>query len=127
MGALVQTEANRFLDASFLVASYAAPTTPIKLALVSAVGSATAAGTEVTGGSYVRQTLTMGAASAGTSANSAGISFTNMPAVTVNGVEIYDSAGSPRREWWGSLTSAKTVAAGDTISFATSSLAASIA
>ena len=123
---IVQAEANRLLDASFGVASYTAPTTPMKLALVTANGSATAAGTEVTGGSYARQTLTMGAAAAGANANSGTISCTSMPAATVAGVEVYDSAGSPRRAWWGALTASKTVGAGDTLSFATSSITASI-
>lgn len=123
---IVQAEANRLLDASFGVTSYTAPTTPMKLALVTANGSATSAGTEVTGGSYARQTLTMGSASGGANANSGSISFTSMPAATVVGVEVYDSAGSPRRAWWGALTSSKTVGAGDTLSFATSSITAQI-
>jgi hypothetical protein len=93
--------------------SSTAPTTPLKLALVTANGSDTAAGTEVTGGSYARQTLTVGAAVSGATSNSADIVFAAMPAATVVGVEIWDSAGSPVRLWYGALAESRTVAAGD--------------
>jgi hypothetical protein len=93
--------------------SSTAPTTPIKLALVTANGSDTAAGTEVTGGSYARQTLTVGAAASGATSNSADIVFAGMPACTVVGVEIWDSAGTPVRLWYGPLAASRTVAAGD--------------
>lgn len=93
--------------------SSTAPTTPMKVALVTAAGSDTTAGTEVTGGSYARQTLTVGAASAGATSNSADLVFAGMPAATVVGVEIWDSAGSPVRLWYGALAASRTVAAGD--------------
>ncbi|GAA2346916.1 phage tail fiber protein [Dactylosporangium salmoneum] len=125
MGALVTAEANRLLDATFGTAAFAAPTGAMKLALVTATGSAAAAGTEVTGGSYARQTLVMGSASGSSCANTSTISFTGMPAATVTGVDIYDSNGTPRRAWWGALTASKTVGAGDTLSFASSSITAS--
>jgi hypothetical protein len=123
---LVQTEENRLLDASFGTAAYVAPTTPMKLALVTVLGTATAAGTEVTGGSYARQTLTMSAASAGSASNNALITFANMPAATVVGVDVYDSNGTPRRCWFGPLASSRTTAAGDSLQFAVASIVASI-
>lgn len=123
---LVQAEANRLVDASFATAAYTAPTGPMKLALLTANGSNTAAGTEVSGGGYARQTLVMGSASAGAASNTGTVAFTNMPAVTVAGVEVYDSAGSPRRQWQGALTTSRTTAAGDTLSFAPASLSASL-
>lgn len=124
---IVQAEANRLLDASFGTAAFVAPTTPMKLALLTANGSATAAGTEVTGGGYARQNLTMAAASSGQASNSGTVAFTNMPAATVTGVDIYDSAGSPRRVWQGPLGTPRTTGAGDTLSFAPASITASIA
>lgn len=126
MAVLVQTEENRLLDASFGTAAYTAPTTPMKLALVTVLGTITAAGTEVAGGSYARQTLAMSAASAGSASNSAIITFTNMPAVTVVGVDVYDSNASPRRCWFGPLASIRTTAAGDQLQFAVASIVASI-
>lgn len=102
-------------------------TTPIKLALVTATGTDAAAGTEVTGGSYARQTITFSAASSGQIANNAVISFTNMPACTVTGIDVYDSNGTPKRLFYGPLTASKTVAAGDTLQFAASSITLSLA
>jgi hypothetical protein len=119
---VVLQEASRLLDASLGTTAYTAPTTPMKLALETATGSNAAAGTEVTGGSYARQTITFGAASSGSASNSNAITFTAMPAATVTGLEIYDSAGTPRRAWVGALTASKTVAAGDSLSFAISSI-----
>ena len=102
-------------------------TTPIKVALSTSAGSDTTAGTEVTGGSYARQTITVAAASGGSVSNSATISFTNMPACTVTGIEIYDSNGTPKRLAYGTLTTSKTVASGDTLQFAASSISLSLA
>jgi hypothetical protein len=124
---IVVAEANRLLDASLGTAVYTAPTGPMKLALETATGTNSAAGTEVTGGSYARQTITFAAASAGSASNSNAITFTAMPAATVTGVEIYDSNGTPRRAWVGALTASKTVAAGDSLSFAISSVTITLA
>ncbi|GIM88896.1 phage tail fiber protein [Paractinoplanes toevensis] len=123
---IVAAEANRLLDASWGVASYTAPTGAMKLALVSVIGSNTAAGTEVTGGSYARQTITMGSASSGANASSVACNYTNMPATTTVGVDVYDSNGSPRRAWWGALTASKTTASGDSLSFAIGAITSSI-
>lgn len=40
-----------------------------------------------------------------------------MPACTVVAMEIWDSAGSPIRLWWGALTANKVVNLGDTFTF----------
>lgn len=124
---IVIQEANRLLDASLGTAAYTAPTTPMRLALSTSTGTNSSAGTEVTGGSYTRQTITFGAASGGSATNSGALTFTGMPAATVTGVEIYDSNGTPRRAWVGALTASKTVAAGDSLSFAVASIAISLA
>jgi len=117
---------NQLLDALVGTAAYTV-TGPIKLALVTANGNDASAGTEVTGGSYARQTITFGAAASGSISNSASISFTGMPAVTVVGIEIYDSAGSPKRLAYGALTASRTVTAGDTVQFASSAITLSLA
>jgi hypothetical protein len=124
---VVTTEGNRLLDASLGTTAYVAPTTPMKLGLETATGSNSAPGTEVTGGSYARQTITFNAASGGSATNSNSITYTAMPAATVAGVEIYDSAGTPRRSWVGALTASKTVAAGDSLSFAAASVTVTLA
>lgn len=106
--------------------STTAPTTPLKVALVTANGDDATAGTEVTGGSYARQSLTVGAASAGATSNSADLVFTGMPAATVVGVEVWDSAGTPVRLWYGALTASRTVAAGDEVRLVAGALSLSI-
>lgn len=122
MPALVTAEANRLLDASLGVATFTAPTGSMKLALATSASSASAAGTEVTGGSYARQNITFGSASAGSTSNTGAVTFTNMPAATTTHVDIYDSNGTPRRAWFGALSASKTTALGDTLSFAISSV-----
>lgn len=117
---------NQLLDALVGTASYSV-TTPIKLALMTANGTDSAAGTEVTGGSYARQTIAWTAASSGSIANSATINFTGMPACTVVGIEVYDTAGTPKRLAYGPLTANKTVAAGDTIQFGAGNITLSLA
>lgn len=98
------------------------PTGALKVALVTANGSDSAAGTEVTGGSYARQTVTFSAAAAGATSNSGTLTWSAMPACTVVGVEIYDSAGSPIRWWWGPLGATKTVNSVDTFTIAAGQL-----
>lgn len=111
--ALTNTAENAALDWINGVGTPTRPTTPLKVALVTAAGTDTAAGTEVTGGSYARQNLTLAAAVAGATSNSADLTWAAMPACTVVGVEVWDSAGSPVRLWYGPLTASRTVAAGD--------------
>lgn len=126
-GNIDAAHANNVLDASLGTASLTATTTPLKLALMSAAGTNAVAGTEVTGGSYARQTITFTAAATvsnvPSTANSAVVTFTNMPAITTAAIELYDSAGTPKRKWQGNLASSKTTGAGDTLSFAVGAVA----
>ena len=117
---------NQLLDALVGTTAYTM-TGPVKLALVTANGNDASAGTEVSGGSYARQTITFGAASSGQIANSGAISFTGMPSVTVVGIELYDSAGSPKRLAYGALTASRTVTSGDTVQFAIGAITLSLA
>lgn len=122
---LTDVAENLLLDALVGTASYTA-TTPIKLALVTAAGSDSAAGTECTGGSYARQTIAFNSAASGSIDNSATVSFTDMPACTVVGIELWDSNGTPKRLAYGPLAANKTLTAGDTIQFAASAITLSL-
>lgn len=102
------------------------PTSPLKARLTTTTGSDAAAGTEVSGGSYVSQTVAFTAASAGSTSNTALLSYTSMPACTVTAVEIWDSAGTPVRLWYGALTASKVLNAGDTFQIAAGSLTCSL-
>jgi hypothetical protein len=111
---------NLMLDWITATGSPTRPTGP-KVALMTADGSDSAAGTEVTGGSYARQSVTFSAASAGSTSNTADLTFTSMPACTVTGVEIWDSGGTVRL-WWGPLTASKVVNSGDPFTIPAGSL-----
>lgn len=130
--AVVVAEANKLLDASLGTAAYTATVGPIHVRLLTANGSNTAAGTELaTGGGYTSgagaPTVTFAAAASGSAASNAAVTITNMPAATITGIELWDSATVPLRKWQGALTASKTVAAGDTFQIAAGSLTVSIA
>lgn len=122
---LTDTAENKMLDALVGTASYSA-NTPIKLALVTANGSDSTAGTEVSGGSYARKTIAFGAAASGSISNSGTVSFTGMPTCTVVGIELWDSAGTPVRLAYGSLTTSKSLTSGDTLEFSAASITLSL-
>ena len=75
MPALVAVHANNIIDASMGTTTFVATVTPVKTRLMTAIGTATAAGTELgTGGSYVAGTglgpTTMASAAAESAATS---------------------------------------------------------
>ncbi|MFJ3984422.1 phage tail fiber protein [Streptomyces fungicidicus] len=123
---LTATAENLTLDWILGVGTPTRPTTPLKVALVTANGDDTTAGTEAAGGSYTRQNLSVAAAVNGATSNSADLVWTGMPAVTVVGVEIWDSAGTPVRLWYGPLSASRTVAAGDELRLAAGALSLSL-
>jgi len=84
------------------------------------------AGTEVTGGSYARQSATFDSAASGATQNSGNIDFTGMPACTVVGIAIYDASTSGNLLVHGTLTANKSLDAGDTLRIATGDLDISI-
>jgi hypothetical protein len=109
---LSNTAENRVTDWLFGAAT-TGPTLPLRMALTTANGTDATEGTEVAGGSYSRKTLTVAAAVNGSVSNSADLTFAGMPACTVVGWEIWDSAGTPVRWSYGLFDAPKTVAAGD--------------
>lgn len=131
MANLVAAHGAQLVDASLGTTTLTATTTPLHIRLMTANGSATAAGTELaTGGSYTAVTgiATTGSGFAAantttaTAATNAALTQTNMPVSTIVGIEIWDSTGTPARKWFGALTASKTLAAGDTFSIATGAL-----
>lgn len=123
---LTNTSENLMLDWIDGVGTPTRPTPPLKVALVTAAGDDATAGTEVTGGSYARQTLTLAAATNGANANSADLVWTGMPACTIVGWEVWDSAATPVRTWRGPLAEPKTVDSGDEYKIPAGSLTRSI-
>lgn len=106
-----------------------------KLKLIASGSNENTNGTEITpGGSYsaggiaFTPSSTWGSASYSSGVSSitnsgAAIQQTNMPAATVTQVEIFDTGGTPRRWWWGGITSV-TTNSGDTLTFPTSNVTA---
>ena len=118
------TRGAQVMDAVNGTTTLTATTTPVRLRQMTAQGSATANGTELaTSGGYTSGTgapsLTFAAASTSTgqAASNSAVTITNMPATTINAVELWDSNGTPKRQMQGSIT-AKTTNAGDTLSYA---------
>ena len=90
---------NMILAAIFNGSAFTATTAPVKLRLTSTNPTATAAGTEVAGGSYLAQTVTFTAPSGQALASNVTLTYTNMPAVTVKGGDFFDAV--PTRKAWG--------------------------
>lgn len=125
--------AANLVDASLGTATFTATSGANHLRLMTANGSGTANGTELgTGGSYTAVTgitpAAFGAASTttGGTSNTGVLSQTNMPAATITGIEIWDSATTPIRHWYGALATNKITAAGDTLSFSAANLTVGI-
>ena len=115
---------NELLDTALAVGAYS--TTNVYVSLHTADPGETGT-SEVTGGGYGREgPTTFSAAAAGTTSNTAQIDFTNMPAVTVTHVGLYDAATAGNFLWGGALTASKTLNAGDTFRIAATDLDVSL-
>jgi|SRR6056300_126994 len=115
------------LDHFLGTSSLTAPSAVYVALFTVAQDDAGTAGTEVSGGSYVRKAASFDASSGGATANTSDIDFTNMPACTVVGVGVYDHvSNSTNLLIHGTLTSSKTVDAGDTLRISAGDLDISI-
>lgn len=116
------------LDHVFGAAAYTAPAT-LYVGLFTATPSDTGGGTEVTGGSYARKSVTNNAtnfpaASSGSKSNGTAITFAAATASwgIITSFGIFDAASAGNLLVWGPLTANKTVDSGDTVSFAIGAL-----
>lgn len=116
---------NKVLDHILGRTAYTMPATPY-LALYTVAPTDSTAGTEVTGGSYARKSISFNAASAGASTNSANVDFTGMPACTVVAVAVTDALTAGNILVYGTLTTNKTLDAGDILRVAAGDLSISI-
>jgi hypothetical protein len=117
---------NKLLDHFLATTSYTAPSDVYVALMTVAEDDTGTAGTEVSGGSYARQTATFDAAASGATQNSSNIDFTDMPACTVVGIAIYDASTAGNLLVHGTLTANKSLDAGDTLRIATGDLDISI-
>lgn len=119
MSSATDTEENSLLKARFGGAADTVPATWY-VALTTTTPTDSAAGTEVTGGSYARVAVTNNttnfpAPTTGVIANGAAITF---PAPTANWgtvthFELWDAASAGTRRYWGALTTPRTINNGD--------------
>jgi len=116
---------NKLLDHFLGTTAYTMPS-PVYVALFTVAPTDTGGGTEVTGGSYARQTATFTAASGGATSNNSNIDFTGMPAATTVAIALFDNLTSGNMLVHGTLTTNKTTDAGDTLRIATGDLDISI-
>lgn len=105
------------LDHVLGVTSYSAATT-LYVALYETDPGDDNSGTEVSGGSYARQSVTFDAATTDVNGNSVSASnvqlkYTDMPAVTVSHVGILDASTGGNLLYYGPLSENKTLTAGD--------------
>lgn len=126
----------KVLDHLFGATSYSPPGT-LYIALFTAAPSDSGGGTEVTGGSYARVAVTNNTTNfpnaSGTSptskSNGTTITFPTASASwgTVVAFGIFDASSSGNLIAWADLTTSKSIASGDTASFAASSLTITLA
>jgi len=119
---------NALVNATLRNTSYTSPTT-VYLALYTSDPTDADSGTEVTGGSYARQSITFGAPSNGVSTNSAAIEFPQCTSTwgTITHVGIRDALTTGNLLYHTPLDVSKTIATGDIFRVAIGSLSVTLA
>tara|TARA_R110000868_G_scaffold130300_4_gene339947 strand:+ start:8968 stop:9360 length:393 start_codon:yes stop_codon:yes gene_type:complete len=84
---------------------------------------------EVSGGSYVRKAVSFAAASSGSSATSATVTFDTATANwgTITHVAVMDASTSGNVLFWGAVTTSKVIESGDTFQVSSGNLTISLA
>lgn len=119
---------NALINVTLRATAYTAPTT-VYLALYTTDPTDADTGTEVTGLSYARQSITFSAPSNGVTSNSAVIEFPQAGGSwgTVTHVGIRDALTNGNLLYHTPLTASKTIATGDVFRVATGSLSVTLA
>jgi hypothetical protein len=114
---------NKVLDHVLRNVSYSSPTT-VYVGLYTSNPTDTNSGTEVTGGSYARQSLSVTTASAGVVTSSADVTFPQCTASwgSVGFIGILDAVTSGNLLMHTALTTAKTIDSGDILKITTGNL-----
>lgn len=119
---------NALINATLRNTSYTSPAT-VYLGLYTSDPGEGNTGTEVSGTSYARQSITFGAPSDGVSTNSAAIEFPQAGGSwgTVTHVGILDASTSGNLLYYTALDASKTIATGDVFRIAIGSLSVTLA
>lgn len=102
------------------------PVATIYLALYTSNPTDADSGTEVTGGSYARQTITFGAASGGSVATDADITFSAMPSGTVTYWGVRDASTGGNLLAYGAFDSPTTLSSGDSLTVSSGDITISL-
>ena len=118
---------NALINATLRNTGYTSPTTTY-VALYTSDPTDANTGTEVSGGSYVRQSATFGAPTNGTSTNSAAIEFPQCTSSwgTVSYIGIMDASTGGNLMYHTALDTAKTIDTGDIFKIAIGSLSVNL-
>jgi hypothetical protein len=118
---------DKLLDHVLNNTSYTSPTTTF-VGVYTVAPDDTGGGTEVTGGSYARQVLSVTTASGGVVTSDADIEFPQATANwgTVVAVGVFDEVTAGNLLMYTDLTTSKTIEAGDILKISTGSLTVSL-
>jgi len=118
---------NKVIDHMLRNQAFTPPST-VYVGLFTVAPTDAGGGTEVSGGSYARQAVTLAAASAGATQNSADITFPTATADwgTIVAAGLFDAASAGNLLAWNNLTASKTVNNGDTFKISAGSLTISV-
>jgi hypothetical protein len=119
---------NALINVTLRATAYTAPTT-VYLALYTTDPTDADTGTECSGTSYARQSITFGAPSNGVSTNSAAIEFPQAGGAwgTITHIGIRDASTAGNLLYHTPLDASKTIATGDVFRIASSSLSVTLA
>ena len=119
---------NALINATLRNTSYTSPAT-VYVGLHTADPTDAGSGTEVSGGSYARTSVTFGAPSNGTSTNSAAVEFPQATGNwgTVSHIGIWDASSTGNLLYHTALDSSKTIETGDIFKIASGSLSVTLA
>jgi hypothetical protein len=118
---------NKILDHMLRAQAFTPPST-VYVALYTTAPTDAGGGTEVSGGSYARQSATFSAASAGSISNSADITFPQATADwgTIVAVGLFDTSTAGNLLWYGNLTTSQTVLNGNIFKITAGNLTVSL-
>lgn len=128
MAAISNYLENALINATLRNTAYTSASS-VYVALFTSDPTDAGSGTEVSGGSYVRQAAAFGAPSNGASTTTADIQFPQATGDwgTVSHFGIYDASSSGNLLYHGALTASKTIETGDVFKIASGSLTVTLA
>lgn len=128
MAAMSNYLENALINATLRNTTYTSPAT-VYVALFTSDPTDAGSGTEVSGGSYARQSATFAAPSNGAAATNADIQFPQATGNwgTITHFGIYDALTTGNLLYHGQLTASKTIETGDVFKIATGNLTVTLA